>query len=349
MLGKRRLRGNRRRLPVFVAGTVRVSDLAKSSDEQNAASPAFQEEFAEYWNGLPDKRLFFGLLIPWLLLFHFLGNSTMGYLETSSLFVAMADVYNSTLYDESHGFLIPFVVVYLFWWKREELADVAKDLWTPALALLGAAVVLHVIGFVVQQARISVLALFLGIFAIMGLVWGRAWLRASFFPFVLFVFCMPLGSLTENITVPLRIIVTKISVWVSVKALNIGVVHDGTRIFDPSWDFHIDVAPACSGIRSLTALMILTTIVSFCAYASWWKRLTLIAAAIPVAIAGNVLRLTTVIIAAEAFGQKAVPVVHDHAWILTWGLALACMGGLYSLLKGRSPKAAEPIEGEEDV
>ena len=59
--------------------------------------------------------------------------------------------------------------------------------------------------------------------------------------------------------------------------------------------------------------------------------------------------LTTVIIAAEAFGQKAVPVVHDHAWILTWGLALACMGGLYSLLKGRSPKAAEPIEGEEDV
>ena len=47
--------------------------------------------------------------------------------------------------------------------------------------------------------------------------------------------------------------------------------------------------------------------------------------------------------------EKAVPVVHDHAWILTWGLALACMGGLYSLLKGRSPKAAEPIEGEEDV
>lgn len=325
-----------------------MSEIENSSIEQDAELRPFKEEFLEFWDGLPDKRLFFGLLIPWLLLFHFLGNSTRSYVDTSSLFGWMASVFNSPINDESHGFLIPFVVLYLFWWKREELAATGKDLWTAALGLLAMAMVLHVVGFVIQQARLSVLAMFLGVFSIMGLVWGRGWLRASFFPFVLFVFCMPLGSLTESITVPLRVVVTKISVWGSANLLNIGVIHDGSRIFDTSGSFRYDVAPACSGIRSLTALMILTTIVGFLSFPSWWKRLTLITAAIPVAIAGNVLRITAVIIAAEAFGQEAGGKVHDHAWVLTWGLALACMWALFTLLNGgfRRRSAAETAGGE---
>lgn len=319
---------------MFAAETHGVSETENKSIEQGAGLRPFKEEFQEFWEALPDKRLFFGLLIPWLLMFHFLGNSTRSYSDTSSLFGWMGSVFSSPINDESHGFLIPFVVSYLFWWKREELAAARKDLWSPGLGFLGLAIGLHVVGFVVQQARLSVAAMFLGVFAIMGVVWGRDWLKNCVFPFVLFVFCMPLGSLTESITVPLRVIVTKISVWGSANLLNIGVVHEGSRILDLSGTFRYDVAPACSGIRSLTALMILTTIVGFLSFPSWWKRLTLITAAIPVAIAGNVLRITAVIIAAEAFGQDAGGKVHDHAWVLTWGLALVCMWALFTLLNG---------------
>ena len=95
----------------------------------------------------------------------------------------LADIYNSPYNDESHGFLIPFVVLYLFWWKREELADVDKRNWAAGLGILVIAAALHVIGYVVQQARLSVIALFLGLYGIMGIVWGRAFLRVSFFPF----------------------------------------------------------------------------------------------------------------------------------------------------------------------
>ena len=131
----------------------------------------------------PDKTLFFGLLILWLLLFHFLGNSTLSYVNTNSLFGWMSHVYNSEINDESHGFLIPLCgsVSVLVEEGRPD-CDPAKELWAPALGLLGLAVILHVAGFVVQQARLSVVALFLGGFAIMGLTWGQGVAEGEFLP-----------------------------------------------------------------------------------------------------------------------------------------------------------------------
>ncbi len=307
--------------------------------------PSFQEEFLEYWRRTPDKALFLGLAVPWLLLFHFLGNSTLGYGASASLYDWMGNIYGSEFSDESHGFLIPFVVAYLFWDKREELSAVESRNWAPGLAVLGAAAALHVIGFAIQQGRVSVVALFVGLYAIMGIAWGRALLKAAFFPYVLFVFCMPLGGLTESITVPLRVLVTEIAVWCGANALNVDVINDGSRIIHQEGQYQFNVAPACSGIRSLTALLILTTIVAFVSMPAWWRRLTLIAAAIPVAIAGNVLRITAVIIAAEAFGQNAGTMVHDHAWILTWGLALACMWGLFAWLNRGGAASAGAVKG----
>ena len=63
--------------------------------------------------------------------------------------------------------------------------------------LIAFSLVLHVIGYAAQQPRISIVALFTGIYGIMGLAWGWDWLRASFFPFFLFAFCVPLGTLAE--------------------------------------------------------------------------------------------------------------------------------------------------------
>ena len=160
-----------------------VNEANSQSKDHEEAPRAFVDEFRDYWARLPDKGLFFGLAIPWLLLFQMVGNSTLGYGVSSSLFDWMADIYNSPYNDESHGFLIPFVVLYLFWWKREELADVDKRNWAAGLGILVIAAALHVIGYVVQQARLSVIALFLGLYGIMGIVWGRAFLRVSFFPF----------------------------------------------------------------------------------------------------------------------------------------------------------------------
>ena len=285
----------------------------------------FRRDFAAFRQAVPDKMLFFYLVAAWLFFFHFLGNSVFGYVDTPSLFVWMDYSYLNP--DDEHGRYMPLVVLGLCWWKRRELMEAPKAHWWPALWIVGAALVLHVAGFVVQQTRVSIVAFFLGLYGLMGLTWGRAWLRAVFFPYFLFAFCMPLGNTAEAITFPLRMLVTIISVGFSSTVLGAEVIREGTEIIGAQ-GFHYDVAPACSGIRSLTALVALTTIYGFVTFRAAWKRLLMMVIAFPLALVGNVIRIVGVIVTAEAFGPEAGMKFHDGAGFVTFLLAIVVVMGL---------------------
>ncbi len=302
----------------------------------------FRRDFAEFWQSVPDKMLFFYMGAAWLVFFHFLGNSVFGYVDTPSLFVWMDYSYLNP--DDEHGRYIPLVVLGLCWWKRRELIEVGKAPWWPGLAVVGGALVLHLAGFVVQQTRLSIVAFFVGLYGLMGLTWGRAWLRAVFFPYFLFAFCMPLGNTAEAITFPLRMLVTIISVGLSQTFLGVEVVREGTQIIGAQ-GFHFDVAPACSGIRSLTALFALTTIYGFVTFRSGWKRLLMMFLAFPLALIGNVVRIVGVLITAEVFGPDAGMKFHDGAGFVTFLIAIVVVMGLGWWL--REPAgAAPPLAGE---
>lgn len=302
--------------------------------------PGLLEELTAFWRGLPDKWLFGVLGLAWVVLFHFLGNSTFGYLDTPSLFGWLGYAYQNER-EDALGPLIPYVVLALLVVKRKELMPLDKGLWWPALTLVVLGLVCHALGYLVQQARISVIAFFVGLYGLTGLVWGRAWLRGTFFPFVLFAFCFPLGTLADRITFPLRMLVSKISVGVA-DLLGIEVVRVGTQIMGVD-GFNYDVAPACSGIRSLMALLALTTIFSFLTLQTGWKRGLMIAMAVPLAVLGNVARVAGVIIVAQAFGQDAGTRFHDGAGFVTFMVALGCILGLARLLRD-SPPTSPPLE-----
>jgi exosortase/archaeosortase family protein len=80
---------------------------------------------------------------------------------------------------------------------------------------------------------------------------------------------------------------------------------------DPSGNYGYDVAAACGGMRSLIAIFLLATVFAFGTFRSPWKRLVLMAAALPFAILGNMARLLCIIIAAEMGGQKWGDYVHE--------------------------------------
>ena len=275
---------------------------------------SFKAQFWNFWHSLPFKKTGFGLLLAWAALFHLVGNSTLGYIKTHSLFGWMNFVY-STNPDDEHGYLIPLVVVGLLWWKRERLMALEKKPSFLPLALVALALGLHVVGFVVQQTRISIVAFFVGVYGITGLVWGLGWLRATFFPMFLFAFCVPLGTLAETITLPLRVLATTITSGFCSEVLGIGLIQDGTRIFDSKGTFQYEVAAACSGLRSLTAILAITTIFAFMNFKTWWRCALMVALGFPLAIVANVFRLTTIILAAEAFGQEAGNYVHESSFL----------------------------------
>lgn len=282
-------------------------------------------DMARLWQSLPDRWLFLFLVGAWLALFHLLGNSTFGHgVRDASLFSWMYYVF-TTSPDDDFCLYIPLIVAGLLVWKRQELIATPKRLWWPSLALVGGALALHVAGYAVQQARVSIVAMVLGFYGLTGLLWGRDWLRNSFFPMFLLLFLVPIASVSDNLTLPLRLLATKISVGVANVGLGIEVYENGAQILGPDNRPLYEVAPACSGIRSLISMIILMLIYGFLTFRTWWRRLVLLVSAVPVAIVGNVLRLTIVIVVGEVFGQDQAVAVEQNLGFVTFALGIGCM------------------------
>ena len=302
--------------------------------------PGFLEEFKSCWEALSNKGFFFGLLAAWLALFLFIGNSTLGYVNTPSLLAWMYDVYNAANSEDGHGNLIPFAVLVLFWWKRKELLAIPQRNWWPGLIIVFFGLLLHAFGYLVQQPRLSVIGMFLGIYGLIGLTWGPGWLKASFFPFVLFAFCVPLGGKIEDVTFPLRIFATNVTYFITHDILGLTVIKKGTQLFDALGAYSYDVAAACSGIRSLISLLALTTIYGMITFKTNWKRILVIGMAVPLAVASNVFRLTLIVVAAEAFGQKTGDFIHEWSGFLTYAVAIVAMLFLGWWLREETAKPA---------
>jgi exosortase len=279
----------------------------------------------EEWRQLPNKWFFFALAAAWVALFAIFGNPTFSYVDSPSLFAWMFNIYTSPLLDEQHGMLIPFVVLVLFWWKRKELLAQPPRLWWPALGLIVFGLLSHMLGYVAQQPRLSVVGFLLGLYGLTGLAWGKHWLKASFFPFFLFAFCIPIAEFADPLTMPLRLLVSWIVALIAHLGLSPDLIREGTQLFDAQHTFGYEVAAACSGIRSLVALLALTTIYGFVNFKAPWKRAVMLLAAVPLAVLGNVVRLCLTIMVAEMFGQNAGKAVETNFGFITFAVAVGCV------------------------
>jgi len=275
----------------------------------------YWKDTVECWHRLPNKAFFFGLLAGWLALFHFWGNSILGYTPTPSLFAWLSSQYNRPDGDDAHGNIVPLVVVGLFWLRRHELLALPLKLWWPGFVIFFAALGLHLFGYLVQQPYLSIAALFTGVWGLMGMAWGPAWLRQSVVPFGLFLFSVPLGTRGQFITFPLQQLVSWLTEQVA-HLLGVDVIRVGTQLYDPTGSYGYEVAAACSGIRSLVAVFLLATIYGFILFRSWRPRLLLMALGVPFAVLGNLLRMILIIMTAAMAGQEAGNYVHA-SWIFS--------------------------------
>lgn len=153
------------------------------------------------------------------------------------------------------------------------------------------------------------------------------------------------GTFAQGLTLPLRLLAAKGAYMVTHDWLQVAVARSGTRLFDPMGKFgNFDVAAECSGIRSFTALLAITTIFSVLTMKSWWRRGLTILATIPLALICNMVRVTTIVLAANAYDNPAAGAFVDRYFgYVTYGIAICGMLLLARLLReeGR-PQAAPP-------
>jgi exosortase len=318
-------------------------------DNQVLASPpsaepaSFWSEFQDYWSRVPEKWLFLTMLAGWCALFQFVGISSFNFGTTEpSLFEWMDHTWNAPAMDCGHGPLMPFVVAILFWVKRRELAASLAGPWWPGLAVLGLALLIHFLGFLAQQPRVSMIALFLGLYALIGVVWGWRTMWLSSFPMVLFAFCMPLGNAAELVTLPLRMVSVTVTRMICHGVLDIDVMQRGTSLLDPKGKYEFDVVAACSGIRGLVASLVVASVFAMVSLRATWKRFLILLSTVPLAICGNVLRLTVVILVGQAYGQTTAKWVHDWFGYVTYlTVNIGCLLVLaHWLRENPSPKSA---------
>lgn len=94
------------------------------------------------------------------------------------------------------------------------------------------------------------------------------------------------------------------------------------------------IGAQCSGINSLIALLALTILASYVLTGPWWGRLILVLASIPLAIMGNILRITSLIFIARSYGAQAGFVFyHDYSGIIFFICILLLMLPLMRLLQ----------------
>lgn len=191
--------------------------------------------------------------------------------------------------DMSHGFLVPIVVLWIVWRDRERLRALRKKPsgWGFALLATGAGLQFGgALGMGLFAGSVGFLISVAG--AVLGLG-GFALLRALAFPFAMSAFMLPKLAIVYNqVTLPLQLLASRIAAGILTVA-GIGVIREG-NILDVG-GHRVAVVEACDGIRYLLALGFMAVVFAYVSDSKPWMRLALLAAAVPIAIVANALRV----------------------------------------------------------
>jgi len=190
----------------------------------------------------------------------------------------------------SHGFLIPLISAFLIWRKRatlKELINPSGDIGGVAIILLGMAM------FVLANAAAEYFTLRVSlVVTLFGLVWfllGRKLVTAIWFEILFLLFMIPLPYvLYYSLTFPMQLFATKVTVRL-LNLIGMTAVRQGNMIHLPGYS--LEVAEACSGLRSLISLLALGAIYARLTQKGLPRQIILFASTVPIAVAANIFRV----------------------------------------------------------
>lgn len=256
------------------------------------------------------------------------------------------EIFAGLLYDwdndpnYSHGFIVPFMsafFVYERWTRLHQTPIQPHVLGIPVLALGMAMLVIGSIGAELFAQRVSFIVVTAGLIL---LILGKRILFTLSLPIGFLLFMIPLPAIVVNtIAFPLQIFAAQ-SASFCLFNLGIPVFREGNLITLAGTT--LEVAEACSGLRSLVALLALGTVYAYFSQNQMWKRWVLILLSIPIAILANAFRVTGTGVLANIWGTEAAEGFYHtfEGWlvfVVAFVLLLLC-GTMISKI-GKTPRA----------
>jgi exosortase len=252
-----------------------------------------------------QKHLFFFLLILFFLYF-----STLKWLVESWLF--------NPYY--SHGFLVPIISVYVIWRKKENIARIIEKTSSDyGFYIIVIALILYMISFFWTIRFLSGISLIMSLGGLIIFLYGKEIMKEIIFPIGFLIFMVPI-PFVDILTPPIQknsaIYSTKLANIIGIPAFNIGY-----EIHLPEASF--EVAMACSGLRSILSLLVIAVLFAYLLDGSLLLKGTVLLSSIPLAISGNILRITSVLFIASKYGtEAAMEFFHNFSSLILFGVSL---------------------------
>ncbi len=160
---------------------------------------------------------------------------------------------------------------------------------------------------------------------------GWSHLRTLLFPILFLLFMIPIpGILEQKVTIPLQLVASHFS-EILLRVFGIPVFREGNILALPG--LTLQVAEACSGIRSLISIFTLATVFSYFTKNRLWKNFLLLLSCFPIAIAVNVFRISMTGILTLRYGMAASQgFYHTMLGYFLFPLALLLIFGLNAIL-----------------
>jgi exosortase len=189
----------------------------------------------------------------------------------------------------SHGFFVPMFAIYVVWQERSRLSSIpARPSWTGLviIAIALCTLIVGVLGAELFLSRVSLLILMAGFIVLFE---GWNYQKALLFPWLFLFLMVPIPAIVFNqVTFPLQLLASKVASF-ALAGVGVPVLREGNVIQLPAMP--LEVAEACSGIRSLLSLTTLSIIYGYLMEKRIAVRWMLAIASIPIAVAANALRI----------------------------------------------------------
>jgi exosortase len=243
--------------------------------------------------------------------------------------------------DFSQGFLVPIFAGYLVWANRRTLFAIRiAPAWSGiAVVAFGLMVLLlGVYGAELFLSRVSLVIVLAGLVLCFG---GYELLRALLFPVLVLLLAIPIPAIVFNqITLPLQMLASKLASAL-LPLFGVPVLREGNVIELPA--MKLEVAEACSGIRSLMSLFTLSVFYGYFLETRLVRRTVLALASIPITIAANAVRILGTGLCVQYWDpDKALGFFHEFSGWVMFLVSLGCLflvHRLMRLLPGRGSKA----------
>ncbi len=233
--------------------------------------------------------------------------------------------------DFSHGFFVPLFSAYVVWQERRRLASLPqRPSWSglPIVAVAMCTLIVGQLGAELFLSRFSLLILLAGMIVLFG---GWRYLRALSFPLAFLILMIPIPTIVFNqIAFPLQLLASQVA-SVILPWLGVPVLREGNVINLPSMP--LEVAEACSGIRSLMSLVALSIIYGYLMEKRLWLRYLLALASVPIAVAANNVRIIGTGLLAQYWNPDMAQGYYHTSWgWLTFVISLLMLYGLHGLI-----------------